>query len=212
MQLLMRVLLLLQLLLSCSAEDCDLPDRVQPPQLQKLLQVRWVLVEAFSDYPAGVEIVKNINSSVVELKLRDDNQTIEFVEKNVVGGKCITYRINMTAPDRQASNHTLQLANPGVLELDGVESPYDDQGRAEAYQGCPDCLLVVYSGVFEGTAGRMLLIYRAEGKHLNAEELKAAESNHLKMAECLKFDVSAHFVYDGKAEFCLEKKKEETDA
>lgn len=39
----------------------------------------------------------------------------------------------------------------------------------------------------------------AEGKHLNAEELKAAESHHMKMAECLKFDVSAHFVYDGKA-------------
>lgn len=45
------------------------------------------------------------------------------------------------------------------MEFGGLVSPYNDQGRADVYQGCADCLTVVYSGVFQGIPGRLLLIY-----------------------------------------------------
>ncbi|XP_036001344.1 saxitoxin and tetrodotoxin-binding protein 1 isoform X2 [Fundulus heteroclitus] len=200
--------LLVVLLLSCSApssaEECNLPAKMQQEDLHKLSEVRWVLLEGFADYPAGVELLKNINSSIVEMQLKD-NKRVLVIERDVVVGKCLIFRVNFSVPDVETSNHTLFLDGPGVQELDGVVTPYDDQGRADIYQSCPTCLLIVYHGVFEGTPGRILVFYRSEGKHLDAEELKAAESEHRRMAECLKFNVETSFRYDGKADFCLEK-------
>lgn len=50
----------------------------------QVLEVRWVLVEAFSDYPAGVQLLSSANSSLLEMNLRDDNETILFIERNIV--------------------------------------------------------------------------------------------------------------------------------
>ncbi|XP_008420483.1 saxitoxin and tetrodotoxin-binding protein 1-like [Poecilia reticulata] len=206
------VLMLVLMLLSCSAaEECNLPPKLQRQDLPKLTEVRWVLVQAIADYPAGEELMKNANSSVMELKLKENNESFLFVERNIVAGNCLIFRGNLSVPDPETSNHTLLLDADGVREFGGVVTPYDDKGRADVHQACPNCLLVFYRGVFAGTPGRMLLIYRSEGKHLDAEELKAAESEHRRMAECLKFNVRTSFRYDGKADFCLEM-KEETEA
>ncbi|XP_051811508.1 saxitoxin and tetrodotoxin-binding protein 1-like [Acanthochromis polyacanthus] len=208
MQVLFRAVLLLLLLSAGAADECDMPEKVQPQQMDKIVESHWVLVEAFSDYPQGIDLVRYANSSVVEVETRSDNKTFLLVERNVVGGKCLIFRLNMTIPDPEKSNHTLELVEPGTKEYDGVVSVYDDQGRADFYQSCPDCLLGIYSGIFEGKIGRMLLFYRKEGKHQDADDLKAAAVVHKKMAECLKFDVSTWFTYDGVAEFCVDKKKE----
>ncbi|XP_032437509.1 saxitoxin and tetrodotoxin-binding protein 1-like [Xiphophorus hellerii] len=206
------VLMLVLMLLSCSAaEECNLPPKLQRQDLHKLSEARWVLVQAIADYPAGEELMKNANSSIMELKPKENKESFLFVERNVVAGNCLIFRGNLSAPDPETSNHTLLLDADGEREFGGVVTPYDDKGRADVHQACPNCLLVVHHGVFEGTPGRMLLIYRSEGKHLDAEELKAAESEHRRMAECLKFNVRTSFRYDGKADFCLEK-KEETEA
>lgn len=50
----------------------------------QVLEVRWVLVQAFSDYPAGVEMVSRANSSLLEVDLKDDNETVQFTERNTV--------------------------------------------------------------------------------------------------------------------------------
>uniref|UniRef100_A0A3Q2QUU0 Saxitoxin and tetrodotoxin-binding protein 1-like n=1 Tax=Fundulus heteroclitus TaxID=8078 RepID=A0A3Q2QUU0_FUNHE len=203
--------LLVVLLLSCSApssaEECNLPAKMQREDLHKLSEVRWVLVESFADYPAGVALLKNINSSIIEMHLKD-NRSLLFIERDIVVGKCLIFRVNFSVPDVETSNHTLLLDGAGVQEFDGVATPFDDQDRVNIHQSCPTCLLIVYHGVFEGTPGRILLIYRSEGKHLDAEELKASESEHRRMAECLKFNVETSFRYDGKADFCLEKMEE----
>lgn len=44
----------------------------------------WILVEAFSDYPAGTELLKLVNSSRMELKTTHDNETFLFDERNIV--------------------------------------------------------------------------------------------------------------------------------
>nr|XP_033493249.1 saxitoxin and tetrodotoxin-binding protein 1-like [Epinephelus lanceolatus] len=206
MSVLPRAFLLVMMVLSASAapvaENCSLPEKVKRQELHKVLEVRWVLVEAFSDYPTGVELLTNATSSLLEL--RDANETIRFIERNKAFGKCLIFRGNMSLPDPETSNHTLHLKS-ATQDFNGQVSPYDDQGRVDIYQGCPDCVLIIYSGVFEGTPGKMLLIYRREGKHLDAKELKDAQSIHRKVAECLKFNMSSQFTYDGKAGFCLEK-------
>ncbi|XP_030596174.1 saxitoxin and tetrodotoxin-binding protein 2-like [Archocentrus centrarchus] len=211
MQLLFRTFLLALTLLSSStaANKCELPEKLQQEVLHKVFESRWVLVEAFSDYPAGLMWLKHANSSLLEMKEAHNNQTFLFVERNIVSGKCLVFQINMSIPDPETSNHSMVLDSPGVKEFDGVVSPYDDQGRADVYQGCADCLIAVYSRIFEGTPGRLLLIYRKEGKHLDVDELKAAESLHRKLAECLKFNIETNFRYDGKAGFCLETKEEQ---
>ncbi|KAM4725392.1 saxitoxin and tetrodotoxin-binding protein 1-like [Anableps anableps] len=203
------VLMLLSGNTPSASEECNLPAKMQREDLHKLSAVRWVLVEAFADYPAGEELMKNANSSIMELKLKDNNESFLFVEQNIVAGNCLIFRGNLSIPDAETSNHTVILDGDGVREFGGVVTPYDDQGRADVHQVCPNCLLIVYHGVFEGTPGRILLIYRSEGKHLDAKELKAAESEHRRMAKCLKFNVGISFRYDGKADFCLEKKEEE---
>ncbi|CAG5887789.1 unnamed protein product [Menidia menidia] len=209
MPVLLRAALLVLMLSggASAAEECDLPPRVQPQDTEKVFGVRWVLVEAFSDYPAGEELLRNASSSTVEMKHTHSNRTSLFVERNIVGGKCLIFRVNMTMSDPETSNHTMHLAHAGEQEFDGVVSPYDDQGRADVHQSCPDCLTIIYHGVFAGTPGRMLLIYRKEGKHLDADELKAAQGEHRKIAECLKFKLESNFRYDGKADFCLDKKE-----
>ncbi|XP_017285154.1 saxitoxin and tetrodotoxin-binding protein 1 [Kryptolebias marmoratus] len=209
MQDLFRAAVPVLMLLSCSspsaAEDCNLPPELQRQDLHKLSEVRWVLVEAFADYPAGQELLKQANSSIIEMRLRENNESFLFIERNIVGGKCLIFRGNLSIPDPGTSNHTLIVDDTGVREFEGVVTPYDDQGRADVHQACPNCLLINYHGVFEGTPGRLLLIYRSEGKHLDADELQAAAAGHRRMAECLKFNVEISFRYDGKAEFCQKK-------
>uniref|UniRef100_A0AAX7V9M3 Lipocalin/cytosolic fatty-acid binding domain-containing protein n=1 Tax=Astatotilapia calliptera TaxID=8154 RepID=A0AAX7V9M3_ASTCA len=169
MQLLFRVFLLALILQSCSAEaaakECDLPPKLRQEVLHKVFESRWVLVEAFSDYPAGLRLVKHANSSLMEMKEAFNNETFLFIERNIVSGKCLVFQVNMSIPDPETSNHSMVLDSPGK-----------------------------------------------EGKHTDTDELKAGESIHRKLAECLKFNVETTFIYDGKADFCLEKKEEERDA
>nr|XP_015828893.2 saxitoxin and tetrodotoxin-binding protein 1 [Nothobranchius furzeri] len=216
MQVQFRADLLVLMLLSCSApsaaEECNLPERMQQSALHKLSGMRWVLVESFSDYPRGEELMKITNSSITVIHLKDNNESFMFTERNLVAGKCLIFRGNLSIPDPETSIHSLLLDNTGVREFEGVVVPYDDKGRADVYQTCPHCLIIVYHGVFEGMPGRILLIYRSEGKHLDADELKAAASDHRRIAECLKFNVEISFRYNGKAEFCQEKKKEQEEA
>ncbi|KAK5612904.1 hypothetical protein CRENBAI_004747 [Crenichthys baileyi] len=155
--------LLVLMLLNCSApsaaEQCDLPPKMQQEDLHRLSEVRWVLVEAFADSPAGEELIKKANSSIVEMKLKDNNKSFLFIERNIVAGNCLVLRGNMSIPDAETSNHSFILDGAGVREFGGVVTPYNDQGRADVHQGCSNCLLIVYHGVLGGSPERMLLIY-----------------------------------------------------
>lgn len=46
----------------------------------QLSDVRWVLVEAFTDYPAGQNILRSAGSSTVEMKHNGDNRTFLITE------------------------------------------------------------------------------------------------------------------------------------
>uniref|UniRef100_A0A3P9KP81 Lipocalin/cytosolic fatty-acid binding domain-containing protein n=1 Tax=Oryzias latipes TaxID=8090 RepID=A0A3P9KP81_ORYLA len=215
MPLLFRDAALLLVLLGCcpaSAEDdCDLPLKVERHDLHQLSDVRWVLVEAFTDYPAGQNILRSAGSSTVEMKHNGDNRTFLITEAIRANGTCIFFRFNMSIPDPDTSNHSLHLVSAGVKEVDGEVSPYDDQGRAHMYQFIPGSLVTLYNLVFQGRPARTLLMYRREGEHQDIDELNAASSEHRRIAECLKFNVPADFLYDGKTETCPDERKSQTD-
>uniref|UniRef100_A0A669D327 Lipocalin/cytosolic fatty-acid binding domain-containing protein n=1 Tax=Oreochromis niloticus TaxID=8128 RepID=A0A669D327_ORENI len=175
---------------------------VYPISSSQVFESRWVLVEAFSDYPAGLRLVKHANSSLMEMKEAFNNETFLFIERNIVGKKKSSNQVSTVSHycgEMLMIGFFFNVFALGVMEFDGLVSPYNDQGRADVYQGCADCLTVVYSGVFQGIPGRLLLIYRKEGKHTDTDELKTDESIHRKLAECLKFNVDTTFIYDGKA-------------
>uniref|UniRef100_A0A3B4ZTY4 Uncharacterized protein n=1 Tax=Stegastes partitus TaxID=144197 RepID=A0A3B4ZTY4_9TELE len=173
---------------------------------------RWVLVEAFSDYPQGVDMLKHVNSSLVEGQMTSDNKTLQMVEGNRKGSCCGNKVLNsssyasITWVQFFAFFHrflSLNLLLPGTKELDGILSAYDDQGRADIYQSCPDCLLCIYSG----SEFLLCSLTGKEGKHQDADDLKAAAIVHKKMAECLKFDVSTWFTYNGTAEMLCDREE-----
>ncbi|RVE67132.1 hypothetical protein OJAV_G00114220 [Oryzias javanicus] len=206
---------LLLALLTCgpasAADDCDLPLKVERHDLHQLSDVRWVLVEAFADYPAGQDILRNASSSTVEMRHNGDNKTFLVTETVKTNEKCVFFRFNMSIPDPDTSNHSLHLVSAGVKEVDGEVSPYDDQGRVHMHQSIHGHLINLYNLVFQGKPARTLLMYRREGKHQDVDELKAASSEHRRIAECLKFNIVSDFLYDGKTEFCPNEKKDETD-
>uniref|UniRef100_UPI003AADBD08 saxitoxin and tetrodotoxin-binding protein 2-like n=1 Tax=Centroberyx gerrardi TaxID=166262 RepID=UPI003AADBD08 len=169
----------------------------------------WVLVGGVADFPFGSQMVGNVSSSHVELQLSQDNKTVIYNERNMhLDKSCTTYYSNNTVVDSTSSSLRL-IIDFFFKEKDGAVSVYDDSGRVELYQTDPDCLLMVYSGTYEGTPGRYLLSYRREGKHQDAEELKVALGTHQKHAECLKFAGDGHFNYDGVEELCPKKSLEE---
>uniref|UniRef100_A0AAZ1XZF2 Uncharacterized protein n=1 Tax=Oreochromis aureus TaxID=47969 RepID=A0AAZ1XZF2_OREAU len=172
-----------------------------------VFESRWVLVEAFSDYPAGLR--QKLEFLLSKLNYRT------FFLMGPLSVCSISHGELLEEEKKKSSNQVSTVSHYcgemlmivffffnvfalGVMEFDGLVSPYNDQGRADVYQGCADCLTVVYSGVFQGIPGRLLLIYRKEGKHTDTDELKTDESIHRKLAECLKFNVETTFIYDGK--------------
>lgn len=59
--------------------------RINTCLLPQVFESRWVLVEGFSDYPAGEDLLRNASSSVMEAdKIRNNTKTILFIERNIV--------------------------------------------------------------------------------------------------------------------------------
>uniref|UniRef100_A0A672YRD3 Uncharacterized protein n=1 Tax=Sphaeramia orbicularis TaxID=375764 RepID=A0A672YRD3_9TELE len=166
----------------------------------------WVLVWAVSDNPKGHELLPNVSSSHVEMKLRPDNKTIEYNERNVLlgnkvcvvfrGNICASYFLNLTIPD---DDH--EYYSP-IHEKDGVRKMLNDSAKVHFLESCDDCMTMIYDSE---TYGRYLLIYRRDGHHRDVEQMKAHQASHEKLAKCLHFPLEHVFIYDGVADFCHKK-------
>ncbi|XP_070778314.1 saxitoxin and tetrodotoxin-binding protein 1-like [Enoplosus armatus] len=201
------VLLLLVAAISTNAvpgpEDCDGLNKTLPTKDLHKIFGDWVLVWSVSEDQKYLEQVRNLSSSHVALQLLPDNKTIEYNERNMFLEKsCTQYLINVSMPsDASDSDHHTLHTVAATVEKDGVVSLFNDSGKLDFYESCSDCLVMVY----RGEVGRFLLIYRREGQHQDVEELKAAHSDHKKLAECLGFPHDEPFIYDGAADFCHKK-------
>uniref|UniRef100_A0A8C4IPC3 Saxitoxin and tetrodotoxin-binding protein 1 n=1 Tax=Dicentrarchus labrax TaxID=13489 RepID=A0A8C4IPC3_DICLA len=171
---------------ACTPEQCDIT----------ALSVfgTWVLVWSVSDNLEATELLENLTSSVIELRLLPDNTTIVYNERNMFQDKsCTKYFINMSMPSD--SDSAAPLRSVGAFHKDGVLSEFNDPGRVEFFVSCSDCLMMVY----RGDIGNFLLSYRREGQHQDVEQLKASHSDNKKLAECLRFPHDKPFIYDGAA-------------
>uniref|UniRef100_A0A672YRG7 Apolipoprotein M n=1 Tax=Sphaeramia orbicularis TaxID=375764 RepID=A0A672YRG7_9TELE len=162
----------------------------------------WVLVWAVSDNPKGHELLPNVSSSHVEMKLRPDNKTIEYNERNVyLGNICASYFLNLTIPDDDHEYYSPIHAG-AIEEKDGVRKMLNDSAKVHFLESCDDCMTMIYDSE---TYGRYLLIYRRDGHHRDVEQMKAHQASHEKLAKCLHFPLEHVFIYDGVADFCHKK-------
>ncbi|XP_047460707.1 saxitoxin and tetrodotoxin-binding protein 1-like [Mugil cephalus] len=206
------VLLLLMVVVGFDAAppdpDCEgLAKRMPTKDLHQLFG-DWVLVWSVADYDPGSDLLVNVTSSHVELRLQHDNKTIEYNERNMfTDGSCVTYFFNLTLPsDSDSEHHTLRTDTLRV-EKDGVPVSYNESAEVEFYASCADCLMMTY----RHSPGRFLLLYKREGLHRDAELLKAAHADHRKQAECLGLPHGRAFAYDGAADFCHKKSAPDAD-
>ncbi|XP_028453882.1 saxitoxin and tetrodotoxin-binding protein 1 [Perca flavescens] len=165
----------------------------------------WVLVWSTTDHDGYQALLPNVTSSHVEFRLRDDNKTVTFTERNMYTHQtCVTYIINMTmTTDPLESTMT---TFPGSMEKDGLLQVYNGTGDVNFFETCPDFL----SMVFKDSRGRFLFNYRRDGHHQDVEKLKADHSDHHKLAACLGFPANVNpFNYDGAADFCHKKSSPE---
>uniref|UniRef100_A0A4W6F648 Apolipoprotein M n=1 Tax=Lates calcarifer TaxID=8187 RepID=A0A4W6F648_LATCA len=169
-------------------EDCEgLKTPLPSKDLHKVFG-DWVLVWSIADHPQGWDLLPNVTSSHVELQLLADNKTIVFTERNLYTPLSCS-----------------KMSTTDTVEKDGVVQPYNDSGVVDVYESCADCLVVIYKNIH----GQYLLIYRREGHHLDAEQLKADHGHHRKQAECLGLPHDKPFIYDGAADFCHKKSSPE---
>lgn len=185
------------------ADECEGLNKKLPAKDLHTIFGDWVLVWSVSDHQQGWDLLPNVSSSHVELRLLPDNKTITFTERNVYSGKsCCTFFINLTMPSDPSDTEHHPLHTTAItMEMDGVVQPHNESGVVDVYQSCSDCLTAIYKNIH----GRYLLSYRREGLHSDVEQLKAAHSDHRKQAECLGFPHDKPFSYDGAADFCHKK-------
>ncbi|XP_026155815.1 saxitoxin and tetrodotoxin-binding protein 1-like [Mastacembelus armatus] len=184
-------------------EECDhVKTRLPTKDLHKIFG-DWVLVWSVCDYQQGWDLLPNVSSSHVELRLLPDNKTIMLNERNLYLDKsCSNYILNMSMPsDPSDTQHPPLQSHAATVERDGVVQPFNYSSEMDFYETCSDCLLLIY----RSSLGRFLLSYRREGHHSDAEQLRAAHDAHRKQAECLGLPHDKPFSYDGAADFCHKK-------
>ncbi|XP_076020524.1 saxitoxin and tetrodotoxin-binding protein 1-like [Genypterus blacodes] len=196
------VLLLLAALSCCAHGACEAQNNTLPTSDLDKVFGAWVLVWAASDHVPSPEILTNLSSSHVELKLNDDNQTISYIEKNLFSGDvCKMYKANTTVTsDPQDSRLTIGVVS-AVEEVSGVQSVYNDSAEVFFYQSCSECLMMMYKSQM---GPRYMMNYRRMGKHSYLSELKVSEDEGVQLAQCLDFKVVSTFRFTGAAGFCHE--------
>ncbi|KAM7373748.1 hypothetical protein PAMP_008577 [Pampus punctatissimus] len=185
-----------------TTEECDAVNKTLPTKDLHTIFGNWVLVWSVTDTKQCADLLANLSSSHLELRLRPDNKTIVYIENNMfLDNSCTSYLINISMPsDPTSADHHTLITHMGTVETHGVVHEYLS-GSVDFYESCADCLLFV----FKSSIGQYLLSYRREGQHQDVEQLKAAESDHQKWAECLGFSHERPFIYDGAADFCHKK-------
>ncbi|KAL3045157.1 hypothetical protein OYC64_013420 [Pagothenia borchgrevinki] len=173
-------------------DPCQVLKMLGRDDLQQILG-DWVLVWSVSEHQQGQDIMRNVSSSHVEMRLQEDNQTLTFTERNRFSdNKFINYYINMSM---ELLHNPNQIMHPieGKMEVDGVLGPYKDTGIVNFYEMCPNCMTIV----FKTSKWGFLLNYRKEGHYQDVDHMTADHDNHREMAECLGFDHDQPYIYDG---------------
>ncbi|XP_070702887.1 saxitoxin and tetrodotoxin-binding protein 1-like [Pempheris klunzingeri] len=181
-------------------DDCGTVNKTMPMTNLDMVFGDWVLVWAVSGEPNNQDLLVNLSSSVIELHRSQDNQTVEYHERNQFLDKsCTKYLIILPMPsdDHDTSLHVLN----GTFEKDGVVSKFNDSGDVNFYGACSKCMVMSY----KGSVGHFLMGYRKMGLHQDTEDIKTHYSYLEKLAHCLGFPHDHPFTYDGTAEFCPKK-------
>ncbi|XP_023252717.1 saxitoxin and tetrodotoxin-binding protein 1-like [Seriola lalandi dorsalis] len=136
------VLLLLLAAIGCNAapaaDECEGLHKTLPAKDLHTIFGDWVLVWSVSDHQQGSDLLQNLSSSHVELRLLPDNTTIMFNERNVfIDGSCSNFIINMSMPSDPTSDehHPLNTIAASEKQAECLGFPHD---KAFSYDGAAD--------------------------------------------------------------------------
>ncbi|KAF0024078.1 hypothetical protein F2P81_022880 [Scophthalmus maximus] len=203
------------------AKECDGLNKTLPRDELHQIVGDWVLVWSVTDNEKYWDDYSNISTSHVEMRLRPDNTTIWFHERNLFLDKsCVTFILNMSSSDPAPSDPALNMSSSDPAPSDpalnmSASDPdpahhtlYTISARREGHHSDMEQLKAAHSDhekrgeclgfpvnrtlTYDGVAGR-------EGHHSDMEQLKAAHSDHEKRGECLGFPVNRTLTYDGVA-------------
>uniref|UniRef100_A0A3Q3XAK9 Uncharacterized protein n=1 Tax=Mola mola TaxID=94237 RepID=A0A3Q3XAK9_MOLML len=171
--------------------DCDGLNKTLPAARLHDILGDWVLVWSVSDEPGSVELLTNLTSSHVELRLLEDNHTqcvVVVIVVVVIVAVVIVVMVDLIV-DVPA------VCLPSALQKNGSVDHISVLADVVFFESCPDCLHMDY----RGSVGHYLVIYRREGRHRDVEQLQASHNDHGKLATCLGLPHHTPFVYDGAA-------------
>nr|BAR88527.1 tribytltin binding protein type 2_1 [Lagocephalus gloveri] len=181
-------------------EDCPkLTKALTKADLQRV-SGDWVLVwsQDTAENGTDVDLWKKLLTTYTEFRLHSDILT--STDRNLFPENlCKSVNANMSLTSENQDEFPITSHN---MEENGVVTLLKDNGTMKFYETCADCLTIDYNDIW----GRILMIYRRDGLHQKAEELKAAQVYAQEMAGCLGFPLDKEpFIYDGVADFCHRK-------
>uniref|UniRef100_A0A3Q3X440 Apolipoprotein M n=1 Tax=Mola mola TaxID=94237 RepID=A0A3Q3X440_MOLML len=185
--------------------DCDGLNKTLPAARLHDILGDWVLVWSVSDEPGSVELLTNLTSSHVELRLLEDNHTVGFIYSYFSSNcyqQCVVVVIVVVVIVAVVIVVMVDLivdvpavCLPSALQKNGSVDHISVLADVVFFESCPDCLHMDY----RGSVGHYLVIYRREGRHRDVEQLQASHNDHGKLATCLGLPHHTPFVYDGAA-------------
>ncbi|KAJ8266298.1 hypothetical protein GJAV_G00128820 [Gymnothorax javanicus] len=179
------VAIVLCLISVSAAKPLTCEDLVQPLILNETqITGEWIYTEARTDRQIYINVLKTLNSSVMDIAVSLHHGTAVIKQKHMLNGACRYTTANLTV-----SSNTIHRS-------------YEDVSVSiTVLPACPDCLVLSFNGLNGTEVFRALKLY---GKTRTLSPL-AFEMFH-KQAECLKFP-EASFKYDEKQDFCPDEDK-----
>ncbi|KAJ8275796.1 hypothetical protein COCON_G00075480 [Conger conger] len=102
----LTVAALLSLLSVSAAKPLGCEDLIQPLPLNKTqISGKWIFIEGTADHKKYNDLLKTVNSSLMDIVLSSDNGTSVMKQKNMMNGKCL-YSVTTIA----FSNNTLHFS------------------------------------------------------------------------------------------------------
>ncbi|XP_061105947.1 uncharacterized protein LOC133133770 [Conger conger] len=183
----LTVAALLSLLSVSAAKPLECEDLIQPlplNEIQAKISGQWIYTEARTNHQPYTDLLKTLNSSLMDIVLSPQNGTAVIKQRHMLSGKCHYHLINLNT-----SNNTIhRLHANGTTTITVLPS-------------CSDCLVLNFIIVDGKNIIKTLKLY-GKTRRLSPSDLEMYQ----KQAECLGLPAPS-FKDDEKQDLCPDEEK-----
>lgn len=175
----------LSLLSVSAAKPLNCENVIQPLALNKTqISGKWIFIKGTADHQKYNDMLKIVDSALMDIVLSSDNDTAFIYQKNMMNGKCDSPFFNITF-----SNNSFH-----ALHENGTVT-------STILPACPDCLVLSLTSVDVGDIIKALYIF-GRTKKLSPSGLEMYQEQ----VECLGFPEPS-FKYDENQDICPDEEK-----